>query len=168
MKSSFRKETTFSHSRIDLFRNGMWITNEVPNLEHSNFHDREPFHCIIKVSADDSTIHQLIRTSEGSLHHSIERNELSKGEWSQLRSAFGAISKFLEENVEQFKPDEFFANGILSIKGISFEDVPLRGFRTLRRGKRKIRPPRPRPPKPPKPGLSSDTVNSFIGNSIGL
>ena len=161
-----RKETTLSRPRIDLFRNGMWITHKVPNLEVSKFHDREPFHCLIKVSADDSEIHQLIRTSEGSLHDSIEKNELSKDEWRQLRNAFGAISKFLEENVDQVDQEEFFADDTLGVTEITFEDVPLRGFRTLSSGKRKIRP-TPRPdPRPPIPGPSPNTVNSFIGNSI--
>ena len=167
-----RKETTFSRPRIDLFRNGMWITNRVPNLEPSKFNDREPFHCLIKVSADDSMIHQLIRTSEGSLHNSIERSELSKDEWAKLRSAFGEISKFLEKNVEKLEQEEFFANNVLSVEGISFEDVPPRGFRTLPISKRKIRRPSPRPPIPPKPDPSpspgSRTVNSFIGNSIAF
>ena len=175
-----RKATAFSRSRIDLFRNGMWITNRVPNLEPSKFNDWEPFHCLIKVSADDGPIHQLIRTSEGSLHSSIERSELSKDEWRQLRDAFEAISKFLKENLEKLELKTFPISDFLIIpntKGMenehyanSFEEVPPRKIRTL--------------PDGPKTTSDSDadvvrerkneggivngpkTANAFKGNSI--
>ena len=165
-----RKETNFSRPRIDLFRNGMWITHRVPNLEPHKFEDWEQFHCLIKVPPDDSEINKLIRASEGSLHNSIEKNELSNDEWDQLRSSLGTISKFLEENVEKLKQDEFSANDVFGVREITFEDVPPRRHRTLPDDHitpkdPKIKPDHPTPSKP-GPGPGPYTVNSFIGNAI--
>ena len=175
-----RKASALSQSRIDLFRNGMWITHRVPNLKASKFNDWEPFHCLIKVSADDGPIHQLIRTSEGSLHNSIERSELSKDEWRQLCDAFEEISKFLKDNLEKLELKTFPVSDFLivpSAKGMerghyanSFEEVPPRKIRTL--------------PDGPKTSKDNDadvvrerkneggivngskTANAFKGNSI--
>ena len=85
--------------RIDLCRNGMWITNRLPSLKPDKFNNRKPFHCLIKVTAADGEIHKLIRKSEGPLHDSIEaRKWLGKDERTQFYKAFRDISDHLDKN----------------------------------------------------------------------
>ena len=109
-------------SRIDLCRNGMWISDNLPNLYTSKFSDRAPFHCLIKVTAKDGKIHRLIRKSEGPLHNHIEAQKWLKGEeLKQLKSAFGKISDFLSNRLEKLQEEEFSINDILSINAGRFE-----------------------------------------------
>lgn len=103
-------------SRIDLCRNGMWISDSLPRLSTYKFNNRKPFHCLIKVTANDGDIHGLIRKSEGPLHNHIEAQKwLSPEEQSQLDDAFKEISNFLSNNLEELQEQEFSISDILSV-----------------------------------------------------
>ena len=132
-------------SRIDLCRNGMWITDRLPRLQTHKFNDRKPFHCLIKVTSQDEEIHRLIRKSEGPLHNSIEASKwLAKDEKSLFDNAFKKISEHLEANLEKLELKTFHISDALSVvsaKGMknrhytnSFEVVPPRIVRTLPSG----------------------------------
>ena len=122
-------------TRIGLCRNGMWITNELPGsgLRINKFNDRKPFHCLIKVTAQDGDIHRLIRKSEGPKHDSIEaRKWLAKDEKSQLYKAFRKIAECLMEESEELETDRSPINDFLRVESAnSFEEVPPRRIRTL-------------------------------------
>ena len=110
------RDITDGKSRIDLCRNGMWISDSLPRLRTYKFNNRRPFHCLIKVTAKDGEIHRLIRKSEGPLHNHIEAQKwLSREEQFRLDSAFNEISKFLSDNLEELQDQEFSISDILSI-----------------------------------------------------
>ena len=110
-------------SRINLCRNGMWITDNLPHLNVSKFNDRKPFSCLIKVHADSGGIHGLIRKSEGPLHNDIEaQKRLEEEDKNRMKKAFTAISDFLSERLEKLQDKEFFIDDILSISNERFKE----------------------------------------------
>ena len=117
------REINDGKSRIDLCRNGMWISDNLPHLNISKFNDRKPFHCLIKVTAKDGEIHRLIRKSEGPLHNHIEAQKWLSGEdLRRLKNAFGKIADFLSNRLEKLQDKEFSINDILSINAGHFEE----------------------------------------------
>ncbi len=143
-------------SRIDLCRNGMWITDDLPGLKPSKFTDRRPFHAVIKVTAQDGQIHQLIRKSEGPLHNHIEaRKWLRPEEAKKLKEAFDKIADFLLEKLERLAEESFEVDDFLNIQ---IEDSGAAGGRrTGNIGQFEEEPePRPRVSRgnrnPPNPG----------------
>ena len=110
-------------TRINLFRNGMWITNSdrrtggIPRL-HSAFPDHEPFEALILVSARSAPdFHGLIRKAEGAMHNRLDLKLLSKEDERRLRAAFEQIRQFLGNLVPKFSdqpysPSDFLVFGI--------------------------------------------------------
>ena len=165
------RKTEDSDFHIDLCRNGMWITDDFSSdLSSDEFKGYfKPFHCLIKVTSEDGEIHNLISNSEGPLHGSTDEMRDSD-EWPRLNNAFKLISKFLEDNTERLERDEFFADDGLNVPGTTFEDVPLRGPRTLPRDNITPKKPPPKNHTPPTPSVidvtDNNTVNSFIREGI--
>ena len=158
------REVGSGPSRIDLCRNGMWITNKLPSLRMDKFNDRKPFHCLIKVTAQDGRIHKLIRKSEGPLHDSIEaRKWLGKDERTQFYKAFRNISDHLEGKLEKLELKTFPISDFLRVTSANaFEEVPPPTYRII---------PNPKPgpsPKPPGPIPNPDPPRPRPpkGNSI--
>lgn len=111
-------------SRINLCRNGMWITDDLKHgLNRYKFNDRKSFNCLIKVTAEDGDIHRLIRKSEGPLHNNIEAQKWLSGEdLLRLKSAFAKISNFLSTRLEKLQDKEFTIDDILSINDGRFKE----------------------------------------------
>ena len=110
-------------TRINLFRNGMWITNSdrrtggIPRL-HSAFPDHEPFEALILVSAQSAPdFHGLIRKAEGATHNRLDLKPLANEDQKRLRGAFEDIRRFLGDLVPKFSdqpysPSDFLVFGI--------------------------------------------------------
>ena len=168
------REVLGGSSRIDLCRNGMWISNKLPLLQANKFSDRRPFHCLIKVTAQNGEIHRLIRKSEGPLHNHIEaRKWLKPKESRQLREAFGKISEFLLSHLEKLQAEEFQVNDFLSVIGGKegkFEEVPPRPPKTPSSGSGVSPGPGPRPGPGPGPDPQPDDSRPFRkgGNAVLL
>ena len=66
-------------TRIDLFRNGMWITDKIPGIRSStDFTERQPFHAVIEINAQDGgELNRLIRKAEGPMHDNLSLARLS-------------------------------------------------------------------------------------------
>ena len=103
--------------RVDLCRNGMWITDgkNIPGF-YNQFQDRKPFHALLLVdSRSGRLLHQLVRNSEGPLHDKLDvRQRLAKQEAGQLRAAFREIRDWIKSQVpevgsEAYSPDDFLA-----------------------------------------------------------
>ena len=87
------------YPRIDLFRNGMRITDDVPELRRGDFASREPFHAVIEIDAEDSgELHRLIRKAEGPMHDSLSLNRLFK-EGESLRQDLTKIKEWINQQV---------------------------------------------------------------------
>ena len=106
-------------TRINLFRNGMWITNSdrrtggIPRL-HSAFPDHEPFEALILVSARSApNFHGLIRKAEGVMHNSLSLKLLTSEDEKRLRGAFGEIRQFLGNLVPKFSDQPYSPSDFL-------------------------------------------------------
>ena len=108
-------------SRVELCRNGMWVTDKLPRLQN-RFVDFKPFHCVILLDAGDGEIHRLVRKAEGPLHNHLEaRKWLSKEERAALNKAMEAVFSKLSEIVPTHDNQEFEIEDFLAINsnGIS-------------------------------------------------
>ncbi|MDD9989843.1 MAG: hypothetical protein OXQ31_26480 [Spirochaetaceae bacterium] len=69
---SLMKAAPSGSARVDLFRNGMWITDEAFALKRADFANRQPFHAVVEIQAKESgDLHRLIRKAEGPMHDTI-------------------------------------------------------------------------------------------------
>lgn len=111
------RERSSGTPRVDLCRNGMWITDDrnLPGFYYA-FQDRKPFHAILLLdSHSGGRLHELVRNAEGPLHDKLDvKQRLSKKEASELRAAFREIRDFLKSVVpevgsEAYSPVDFLA-----------------------------------------------------------
>ena len=99
-------------TRVDLFRNGMWITDSIPDLGRSDFANSQPFHAVV-VPEDGSKLHRLVREAEGPMHNELSLKRLyEKEKKDKFRSATKAIAQWIREYVpelggEEYTPDDF-------------------------------------------------------------
>ena len=104
-------------TRIDLCRKGMWITDDkgIPGFYYK-FTDRVPFHAVLTLDAEDgSTLHDLVRDSEGPLHDKIRAKDLSKVKQRQLRKALGEVRDWILEHTTLVDGDSYGVDDFLSI-----------------------------------------------------
>ena len=104
------------YPRIDLFRNGMWITDRIPGLGQADFASRQPFHAIIQVDAiNGGELHRLIRKAEGAMHDSLSLSLLSKPEQTRLRQALARIADRIREITPEVDTDEYTVDDFLLV-----------------------------------------------------
>lgn len=101
--------------RVELCRNGMWITDDLPKLRSNRFTDFKPFHCVILLDASNGEVHRIVRKAEGPLHNHLEaRKWLSKEEKAALNKAMETVFSKIKEvsplqDHEQFQIEDFLA-----------------------------------------------------------
>lgn len=101
------------NTRIDLFRNGMWITDRIPGLSRADFTDRQPFHAVLTLNAKEGKgLHRLIRKAEGPMHDKLAFNLLSLEEGKKLRVAIRQIANKIRAEIpeigtEEYTPDDY-------------------------------------------------------------
>ena len=102
-------------TRIDLCRNGMWITDDKGiSSFYYKFADRMPFHAVLLLDAGPR-IHSLVRDAEGPLHDTIRLKELSRSDKRHLQIAFAEIREWILENTEQIRSDSFGVEDFLAL-----------------------------------------------------
>ena len=89
-------------SRVQIFRDGMWITNREPELSTGAFGGVQPFDAVVLLSdadPDDHTeFYDLVRNSEGPEHRGLtKRRELPKPQRDQLREMLRTVAERLKE-----------------------------------------------------------------------
>ena len=111
------REVPDGKTRIDLCRNGMWITDKLPSkLRESQFTGLKPFHCVLLLDAEDGEIHQLVRQAEGPLHNQLEVKKLtSRDERGKLTKAMDAVASKIREIVPEYDSERFKIPDVLSI-----------------------------------------------------
>ncbi len=101
------------NTRVDLFRNGMWITDRIPGLSRADFTDRQPFHAVLTLKAKEGKgLHRLIRKAEGPMHDKLAFNLLSPEERKKLSVAIQRIANKIrgeipEIGTEEYTPDDY-------------------------------------------------------------
>lgn len=102
--------------RVDLCRNGMWITSDknLPGFYYQ-FQDRRPFHALLLLDSDSGgRLHELVRNAEGPLHDKLDaKQRLSLSEARELRSALRNIREWLRARVPEISSDTYTPDDFL-------------------------------------------------------
>lgn len=113
---SLLTQLTNGSSRIDLFRNGMWITDNIPGLRTADFANRQPFHAVIEIDAKDGgELHRLIRKAEGPMHDNLSLALLSATEQNELQQKLSTIAAWINEKVPQADSETYKVNDFLVV-----------------------------------------------------
>ena len=101
--------------RIDLCRNGMWITDTLPGF-YGKFSDRVPFHAVLSLKAQcGKKLHDFVRTAEGPLHDKLVAKRLPKNEQSVFYNAMNEIVAWIRDHTPDIKSDAFNSDDFLSL-----------------------------------------------------
>jgi hypothetical protein len=85
-------------SRVQFFRNGMWITNDVPHNRASDYRDVVPFNAVVLLEPDHAKeACRLVGKFEGPRHIDIVLSRQQRG--SAARRDLDALLKELHDNV---------------------------------------------------------------------
>ena len=96
------------NTRIDLFRNGMWITDSIQGLSRSDFTTRQPFHAVLTLNAKEGKgLHRLVRKSEGPMHDELAFSRLSREEKERLKKAIQQIADKIRDQIPEIGTDEY-------------------------------------------------------------
>lgn len=153
-------------SRVDLFRNGMWISDDIPGLRRADFTGLQPFHATIEVNKEDGgELHRLVLKAEGPLHDNFSFVRLSPEETEDLKVSIGTIAEWIKTKVpeignEEYTIDDYLVvrtedNGAKGKERFSFWGIPTpmarRQSSQLVEGPVIIEVDPPDPPNPPGP-----------------
>ena len=144
-------------TRVNLFRNGMWITRDAPGLQRADFADVMPFNAVVSVVG--GRLYELVRGAEGPEHRGIEPKRLVASDRIELKEQLRRVGQVLRsEAVELRNLQEFVPQGFAVFSGERLRDVdPLPRFRPLlSEGDEEAIVPKPGPrpgpgPKPSRP-----------------
>ena len=109
-------------TRLDLCRNGMWVTGDIPGLRAQQFGTVKPFHGILPLRRNKE-FNRLVRKSEGPLHNDCRiKEKLNPDEQERLTNVFSSIREHLRQEIPDleasaFRPDDIFVlpqGGLLS------------------------------------------------------
>ena len=98
-------------SRVQVFRSGMWITNNADELEPRRFRGNKPFAAVIMV--ESGKLARLVRGAEGPEHRGLHRRRLETPDSKRLLVLLRQIANELrlkageEEKSKEFTPDDF-------------------------------------------------------------
>ena len=98
-------------SRVQVFRSGMWITNNADELEPRRFRGNKPFAAVIMV--ESGGLARLVRGAEGPEHRGLHRRRLEVPDNKMLLALLRQIANELrlkageEEKSKEFTPDDF-------------------------------------------------------------
>ncbi len=104
-------------TRIDLCRNGMWITHDKSIAAfRAKFTDRVPFHAVLVLDAErGGRLHKLVRDAEGPLHDTIRLKDLSRDDRRDLTAALGEIREWILANTRKVDGDSFGVDDYLAL-----------------------------------------------------
>ena len=110
-------ESPSGTTRVDLCRNGMWITDDrkIPGF-YQRFTDQAPFHAILSLNARiGRKLHDYIRVAEGPLHDSIAMKRLPPRDRTACRKALRQVSDWLLKNTPTVKSDAYTPTDFLTL-----------------------------------------------------
>ena len=110
-------ETSSGNTRIDLCRNGMWITDDrrIPGFQQK-FTDQVPFQAILSLNArDGGDLHEYLRLAEGPLHNSIALKRLLPDARKACQKALGEIVTWILTNTPKVKSDAYVPSEYLRL-----------------------------------------------------
>ena len=104
---------SMERSRVQIFRDGMWITNEAPELRTGAFNGVQPFDAVVSLTdadpEDHTEFYDLVRNSEGPEHRGLRKiRELPKGQQQALREKLRQLADRLRAEAGSRGLDEGF------------------------------------------------------------
>ena len=101
--------------RVDLCRNGMWITDKLPGF-YQKFTEKVPFQAILSLDADEGRqLHDFIRIAEGPLHDAIVIKRLPAKDQRACRKALVEIVEWILSNTTNVESDAYSAPDFLTL-----------------------------------------------------
>jgi len=113
VEMKIRRPIDGGRTRIELCRNGMWITDRLPRLQNQ-FGELEAFHCVILLH-ENMEVKRLVRKAEGQLHNQLAMNGLGGQEKKQLARVLDAIRKRLHDEIPKLRADAFRPDDVLAV-----------------------------------------------------
>ena len=105
------------NTRVDLFRNGMWITDNIPGLKRINFTNRPPFHAVLTLNAREAKeLHRLVRKAEGPMHDDLAFSRLSPQEKKKIKEAIGQIANKIRNEIPEIGAEEYTLDDYLCVE----------------------------------------------------
>ena len=150
----FLRNSTNSHSNINVFRDGMWITHRIRQLSSGKFANYMPFDLVINVAHDDDPLlYELIRASEGSLHMHLKQRLGHEREWKELQKYWLKLRDQLKELLTEDRAEEVYLPDFALIDVSRQENQDNQGLTPIGKWRRDriVTPPPPSPPTPPVP-----------------
>lgn len=128
----FRELGSAELSRVNLFRDGMWITYNAPELEHRAFGGVRPFDAVVSLSGGD--LYRLVRQAEEIEHRSLDKRRLGANEKRQLQDSLRKIAVLLREAAGRPDDrDEYKPPGFAMLDSSTYREAdPLPRYRPLR------------------------------------
>ena len=113
--------------RVDLCRNGMWITDDknIPGFANK-FRDRRPFHALLLLGSDGGDLYRLVREAEGPLHNKLFVKDLDMKDRKAIRQAFEEVRQWLLGHTEEMSSKSFTPDDFL-VLNFSNDDDPFWG-----------------------------------------
>ena len=102
-------EQTERYTRVNFYRDGMWITWEAPWV--TGFGGYQPFDAAVMVEPG-SELYNLIRDSEGATHYHINQDNLANNsKRNKLRKLLTQITTLLKEEANEISEEEYIPSG---------------------------------------------------------
>ena len=92
--------------QINLFRSGMWITNDLPRNKRGNYSDYKPFNALVLIDPPCEAF-ELVRKSEGEKHLDVSRKRLIDEQRKKFDKFWGEIREKIAESLERSEADEY-------------------------------------------------------------
>lgn len=128
----FRELGSAERSRVNLFRDGMWITYSAPDLGTGAFGGVRPFDAVLSLSGGD--LYRLVREAEEPEHRGLDKRRLGNKDGRELQDSLRKIANLLREAAgrpdgrDEYKPPNFAALDANAVR----EADPLPRYRPLR------------------------------------
>jgi len=164
-------------TRVNLFRNGMWITRDAVGLQRADFAHVMPFDAV--VSLVGGRLYDLVRGAEGPEHRGVEPKRLVARDRDDLKNQLRSVAELLRSEAGELRNlQEFVPPGFAVFSGERLRDVdPLPRFRPLlTEGDEEATVPRPGPrprsepsrpnPRTPQPGRAIKMRSSLAPVSL--
>ena len=139
-------------TQVNVFRDGMWITKNAPELGRSVFNGFQPFDAVLLPDNSDAPndLYDLIRSSEGPDHMEINLKAISPPKRKKLREMLREVVKSLKEAAGEVAEDTYVPEGFAVFLKDQMRDADILPPRTSRRPTQDDSEPRP-PPEPKSP-----------------
>ncbi len=104
-----REAESNERTRISLYRQGMYITDEIPFNSPAKYSDYQPFNAVISIDADQSNseVFQLIRRAEGPKHLELDENRLQQGKRYKFNKFFSTVNEEIANRCKKASTETF-------------------------------------------------------------